>query len=132
MKKTLLVAALSLGVLLAGGVALAAAIAPVPSPTSGAMMQSWPTGGQQMQSSGAMMRTGMPCVMMNQADGSSNMMYRTSPCGGMMAPNMMAYYGRGMAGWLGLMFVLTVLLVWIVLLLLIAVLWHMLKKHRKS
>ena len=34
--------------------------------------------------------------------------------------------------WWALMMIMTVILVWVVLLLLIGVLWHMLKKHRRS
>lgn len=56
------------------------------------------------------------------------------------AGNMM-YFQRSLAGglfsgvsrqaaWFGLMFVITVVLVWAVLLLLICFLWHLLKKHR--
>jgi len=70
--------------------------------------------------------------MMNQAGGTSNMMYRTSPCGTPVYGGTMGYngFGRDTVSWLGIMFVVTVVLIWAILLLIIALLWKMVQKHK--
>ena len=50
-----------------------------------------------------------------------------------MAGNAGVFMARGhgnQAAWFALMFIFTVMMVWVVLLLLIGVLWHQLKKHK--
>jgi hypothetical protein len=140
MKKVIVSILAALGLLVATPV-LAATTAPVPSPTGTTMMINGSAAisgqsGMMTQQNGT--RVIMSCPMMDQNYGAqdygtTNMMYKQNPCSGMYT-NYMAHngYGRNMVGWLGLMFVMTVLLVWVVLLLLIGVLWHMLKKHRKG
>jgi hypothetical protein len=129
-KKLWFVISLSAGLLLFAGTALAAAYAPATG-TSGTMMMNQGAQPSMMMgaASGKLM---MPCPMMMQQDTGTNMMYRTFPCG---QPNYGNYpimsYGH-QAEWLGLMFIFTVMLVWVVLLLLIAVLWHHLKKHKHN
>lgn len=78
-----------------------------------------------MQPSGQIMQT---TPMMLNSNG-QNMGYSSMP----VQPygNFMAYgYARGAAIWFGLMSVITVTLVWIVLIQLIFVLRHWLKKHK--
>lgn len=62
--------------------------------------------------------------------GQGNVMYRSA---GMMLPPVFTYGMSGQstqASWFGLMFILTVAMVWVALLLLIAFLFKMLKKHK--
>src|SRR6266404_3097358 len=71
----------------------------------------------------------MPCPMMKTQGG--DMMYGQAPCGNIFYQQaMMGYDNNHQQAWLGLMFVVTVALVWVALLLLIAVLWKHLCKYK--
>ncbi len=126
MKKILFGLALSTGLLLALPV-LGATTPTQNQPTSGtAVNQNQPADGNYWQ-------VGLPCPMMQ--GGSAGIYSSQYPCGGNVNyfhPRMMAYgYGHE-AAWFGLMFVLTVMLVWVVLLLLIAYLWHLVFHHKHN
>ena len=131
MRKYLAISVSVLGLLLAGQ-ALAAASAPATGTQSaqGSQAQGSATAMPAQMPNGAF-RT-MPCPMMLENQG--NVMYGQGPCGDnyMYArtwPGAAYGFAPEAAAWLGLMSILTVVLVWVVLLLLIAVLWRHLTKH---
>lgn len=130
MKKILFAGSVAFGLLLAAPVFAVAT--PVPSPT-GTMMQVSPSGGNMMYQTGQAptnMKLGMPCAMY-QVDSGAVGMYRQMPCdSGYYQPFMGGYRGGTEAAWFGLMFIMTVILVWVVLLLLIGLLWKQLQKHK--
>ena len=73
-------------------------------------------------------KIGDPCVM---GTAGANITSQNFPCGEL--GHKRAFFmmkGSNQAQWYELMFILTVMLVWAVLLLLIAVLWKQLKKHK--
>lgn len=152
MQKFILAVSILAGLVLAVP-ALAAALVPVPSGTqeyvvTGSAAQIVPAGntgvsGQAMPTTGwgqnnIMMPCAQPMMLQNSAGsgmGSGNMMYRTAPnpCGQMLFSRFMGPFAGGReVAWLGLMFVMTVILVWVALLLLIALLWKLLQKHKHS
>jgi cbb3-type cytochrome oxidase subunit 3 len=72
----------------------------------------------------------MPCSHFEE---SGNMMYSKGGCSSFgVASTDHRMMPHSMHGWFALMFVITVAMVWVILLLLIGILWHMLKKHRKG
>lgn len=81
--------------------------------------------------SGQMMywsQDGAPCQAF---DANGNMMSQRT-CGNVYFSGNARAFEHSMAPWFALMFVLTVAMVWAILLLLIGILWHILKKHRKG
>ncbi len=136
-KKFLFAVSLGAG-LLFGASALAAALAPGSVSGGPVMPGSWPAGtsmpAQQAQAGGsAKMVT--PCVMTRAGQGSG--VYNTAmPCGNNVIYRSLVSpgygVGRPMVTWFALLFVITLIMVWVILLLLIGILWHMLKKHRRS
>lgn len=76
----------------------------------------------------AMAVAGMPCAM----DNTAGLRMLQNSCDTMFFNRKVGGHSSNMHAWFALMFVLTVMMVWAVLLLLIGVLWHMLKKHRKG
>jgi hypothetical protein len=128
MKKILVSSAVLLGVL-AAQVAFAAAIVP----TYGQTTLAAGSAGQMMQQQNQMYQNNMamPCGIYNSSG--SGMMQPTTfrnPC---QQPVLYKTVGSSdLRAWFALMFVLTVMMVWAILLLLIGILWHMLRKHRKS
>lgn len=117
-KKVLLAVLASAGLFALAATALAADYAPVVMASGTAISaQGMPMMGQPPQN--MMYYNGMP----------SPMTYRTS----MAQPAMAMAWGSGRdAAWYGLVFVITIVLIWAALLLLIAVLWKILCKHRKG
>ena len=82
----------------------------------------WQTGGNE--------QVFMPCQMMQQGD---RMVFGSAPCGNLFyGSGFMTHNFNDASAWFGLMFVITVVLVWIALLLLIALLWKMLCKHKQQ
>lgn len=124
-KKSMFAIGASLVLLLAAGTALAAAKAPVTG-TSTSQSAGQPISGSYQIA---------PCPMM-QGTAGYNMMYRGYPCQPVnyQSWRQMAYgsYASRQAAWYGLMFIITVALVWVVLMLLIALLWKHVKKHGRS
>jgi hypothetical protein len=99
-------------------------------PTSG-MMQTQVTSQPIYSAQPAQSIRSMPCDTLQLGTG-SNMMYG-NPCGRAVFnsyPATPLIYGNHQAQWYELMFILTVMLVWVVLLLLIGVLWKQLH-HKK-
>jgi len=76
-----------------------------------------------------------PCAVPMQNSG-ANLMYRTNPCMPYGGQPQMNFFGnsitRGIGAWLGVMFVITVALVWAILLLVIALLWKLVCKHKRN
>lgn len=71
----------------------------------------------------------MPC----DSDADGNMMYGSAPCRKFIQAERVNFQDYGhRAQWYELMFILTVMMVWAVLLLLIGVLWKQLKKHKSN
>lgn len=118
-RKTLFALGLSAGMFLMAGQAMAVAYAPGEAP-EGVSVTGMPISGQKVlgQQGNMMWAQGAP--------GEFNI--KAMPMGGMAYK----HFGGNMHAWLGLMLVLTVMMVWVALLLLIAVLWHHLKKHKHS
>ncbi|HYV33685.1 MAG TPA: hypothetical protein VE973_02460 [Candidatus Limnocylindria bacterium] len=124
-KKILFAVSLLAGLLMAGQ-ALAATYAPGSAPQAPVLMQA-PTAGISPQPLSTFNRVAAPCPMLQQ-NGSMAM----ENCGNYMYSNNTAFgpFRAGFGAWVGLMFILTVMMVWVVLLLLICVLWHHLQKHK--
>ena len=119
-RKALFSISLSVGMLLVAGQALAAAQpSPIGTQTTTAAKQDV-----------LFNRAVTPCIMMGQSSAMGTYSFRD--CDNVMYGKGYSFsHSRGnMGAWIGLMFVLTVMMVWAVLLLLIAVLWHHLKKHK--
>jgi hypothetical protein len=123
-KKILFAIAASAVLLLAAGQALAVAYAPGTgaSQTQGVSVQ--PTGMIQATAQSTWPQT-------VTTSGGQNVMYRTLS-GGQIAPMMLASYSGRDEIFYGLIFVITTVLVWIVLIQLIFVLYHWLKKHKHT
>lgn len=75
---------------------------------------------------------GSPCEF-NTSLPSGNMMYGSNPCNNFFQAGRTGFQEYGhKSQWYELMFILTVMMVWAVLLLLIGVLWKQLKKHKSN
>jgi hypothetical protein len=74
----------------------------------------------------------MPCLSEAQSLEAGN--YSYPPCGKVIYKHSPAdmHFKGALGMWFGLMFIITVAMVWVVLLLLIALLWKLVKKHRHS
>ena len=125
-KKALFTAGLAFGLFLAAGQAFAAVIEPAAAgetqpPSAYQQAVAVPAQPVYQQSQG------YPIMVTSGALGTGNVGYRTAAFGQPQA--MMLGYGNN-GSWLGLMTVITTVLVWIVLIQLIFVLSHWLKKHK--
>jgi len=129
MKKILVSIGLVAGMLLAASPVLAATYAPATNSKIPGVMQGTPATGVAVQPVTTFSRAVAPCPIMQQNGGYGQM--SLGNCGNMMYLNKPGL-NHNLQGWLGLMFVLTVMMVWAVLLLLILFLWKMLKKHKHS
>lgn len=139
-KKTLFALGASVGMFLVAGQTLAVAVAP--GSLNPNMLQTMEQNSQQMQAYMAQLAQGTlssqdqmaMATLMQPTPGNFTMAIGGTQ--GNMGYRVMA--GKpglghsGQAAWFGLMFIFTVMMVWVVLLLLIGVLWHHLKKHKHS
>ena len=116
MKKVLFAVTISAGLILAACQAMAAAYAPGNAPVPATIQQ----GTTQGASGNRIYVSGMP-------NGAQYQMVSTQP-----GSAMMAYGYSRQAAWWALLVILTVVLVWANLLLLIALQWHILNKHKKN
>jgi len=150
MKKQLFAIGLSAGMLLMAGQAFALDYAPGKAPTSSPAQNTAPAApaaASQMQTYVSQLSQGTMSAQdqramyqlmesmgsqITAANGAQNIGYRTmsfaQPTGGFTAP--VGYSGT--VAWLSLMSIITQILIWAVLLLLIAALWHWLKKHKHN
>lgn len=121
-KKILFAISASAVLLLAAGQCLAAAYASVPG--SGVIMNN--ASGQQAANGNVWFASGTPMMLYNNGQNIGYKMMSGQPAGVFEAST---YAGR-VAFWFSVMSVITVALVWIVLIQLIFVLHHWIKKHK--
>ncbi len=120
-KKSLLAAAMSAAMLLTANQALAAAYEP------GTDVDAATANAQSASSFRA-----MPCLSKPESSTMDN--YNYSPCGNMMYQlNPASMHLKAALGmWFGLVFIITVVMAWVIMLLVIVLLWKLIKKHKHS